>query len=243
MIDFDGVSTGFDRPAIVSAANQHGYGAFGVARHVTDILRRTLEVVIVGEAKYRLRNPLTLTFYPYVSEGVGELIPEPDKAGPEEPNITGLGMTYEEALEDWTAKLHVQVQGLLAKRPWEMTPEESKEMASIERMIDIPAYHRETPCKYRQIGSVTRCRPMPDRIRWEDGLVEHVNLHQMPPEFATFLNGQRFEAITSRDPMNGHLLGVVYVGKLDRLKKVPAERWNKVQTFLEAPEVGWDEID
>jgi len=242
MIDFDTTSFGYARAAMVAPISR-GYDIFGVTRHATSTLRKTFEEVRVGEARYRLRSPLTLTFYPFVLVDKGELIPEPDSAAPDGWSIIGTGVAFDDAFQDWSAKLHMIVQNLLAKRPWEMTQEEVRNMASMERMIDIPAYHRETPHSMRQIGTVARSRPIPDCILWEDGLVEHVKLYQMPPDFATFVNGQRFEAITVRDSMNGELQRVSYVGKLGRLKAVPPEQWEKTQTFLESPVVGWDEID
>lgn len=242
MIDFDATTFGLTPPAITTGHAQC-FDNFGVTRYAPSILRRTIGVVQIGEACYRLRNPLTLTFYPFIHEGKGELIPEPDSPTPEGWGVIGTGVTFDDAYNDWAAKLHVLVQNLLAKRQWEMTPEEAREMVSIEQTIDIPAYHRETPYKTRQIGTVTRSRPVPDRIKWEDGRVEQVILDQMPPDFATFVNGQRFEAITVRDSIDGHLLRVDYVGKLKRLKPASSDRWEKAQTFLEAPTIGWDEID
>jgi len=241
MIDFD-VSVLLKLPALV-APQEMGSGPLAVMQLATDILRKTLAEVKVGEARYRFRRPITLTYYPYTSEGVGELIPEPGQSDPEGLGLTGQGKTFEEALDNWATRLHTHVQTLLSKRPWEMTEDEAKDMATVERMIDMPAHHRETPYFTRQIGMVTRRRPVPDRIQWEDGLVEHVNLHQMPVEFAAFVNGQRFEAITVRDTSNGHLQRVVFVGRLGRLATPKADRWEKTQTFKEIPEGSWDEID
>jgi hypothetical protein len=217
--------------------------SFNAVRQTLRSLQRTLVEVKVGEARYRLRKPLTLTFYPFVNGGMGELIPEPDFENPDGWPFIGIGITLEEAINDWKEKVHMLVQNLLNKRSWEMTPQEMQEMDAIERTIDIPAYHRETPYRTRQIGTVTRRRPIPDRIQWEDGLTEYVNLQQMPPEFATYVNGQRFEAITVRDSMNRRLLRVDYIAKLGRLMSAPADQWEKTQTTLNTPAVDWNEID
>lgn len=241
MIDFDISSICLDRPGFVSP-HAVGHGAFGLSRHAADVLRRTVETVAIGETRYRLRNPVTLTFYPYIADGAGELIQESGLTDFEGLYFTGRGTSFQDAFDDWSMRLHAQVQALLAKRPWEMSEEERRELASVERMIDLPTYYRETPYSFRQIGTVTRRRPLPDRIQWEDGLTEHVNLHQMPADFAAFQAGQRFEAITVRDSVTGDLKKVVYVGRLDRLATVPADRWETTQTFQAAPEGSWEEI-
>jgi hypothetical protein len=229
-------------PASV-AVEEIDNGRSRINRFATDILRKTLDEVKIGDARYRFRQAITLTFYPYISNGEGELIPEPSQIDLDGFVLTSRGKSLSEAIENWKAEFHTHVQSLLDKRPWEMSENETKDMASIERMIDLPAYLREAPYSIRQIGTVTRRRPIPDRIRWEDGQTEHVNLHQMPAEFAAFRNGQRFEAITVRDSTNGRLRRVVYVGRLDRLNDPVANRWEKTQTFGSIPEGNWNEID
>jgi len=245
MIAFDADLTILHPPAFVATDNRPGCNGFGsVLRDAANPWRRMVEEVTVGEATYRLRHPLVLTFYPFVSGGEGELVPEPSGAEPVALGITGCGKTFEEAYSNWSERLHAEVQDLLAKRDWELTSEEAAEMATVERLIDLPAYHTDTPYRVRQIGEVTRRRPIPDKVRWEDGQMDHVSLSQMPPEFAGLQAGQRFEAVALRAPGTGKLISVVYVSPLPHLPEAsptPAE-WEALPKTAEAPQVSWDEV-
>jgi hypothetical protein len=242
MIDFNPTSAGPLIPAMMTAADPFGRICSNWLYPVR-AFKSIKEEVRVGETRYRLRSPAVMTFYPYVSRGKGQLIAESAESDIDGAYPIGEGETYEEAFEDWTSQFHVQIQTLLAKRPWEMTPDERKQMAFIERKIDLAAYHRETPVTVHEIGTVARRRPLPDRIKWENGRTERINLSLMPGEFATFVAGQRFEAITHRDPITGRLRKVTFVAKLGRLKAAPADSWEKTRTSLDDPEVEWDEID
>lgn len=213
-----------------------------VRRQLTDVTRRRVTEVRVGEASYYLRYPITLTFYPFARGGVGELRQEPDGFGIEL-NLVGRGVAFERALSDWKGQFHTRIQTLLAKREWERTAQELEEMATFERLVDIPAYLRDTPYRVREIGTVRARRLVPDRIKWEDGRTERVALSQMPPEFASLHAGQRFEAITLRTPATGKLVKVVHVSPLPRLGPAPGGLWDGVRTSAAAPPMGWDEID
>ncbi len=243
MIDFDAAAIGYERPVLIAAAHRVRSGTISGRLRVMDFRRRTVEEVMVSDARYRLRHPIVLAFYPYVADGKGELVQELGASDLEAPPIAGVGTSFEEAYANWADQFHTHIQTLLSKRPWEMTDEERKNMATVERMIDVPMYNRESPYTYRQIGTVTRRRPIPDRVQWEDGVVESVSLHQMPAEFAAFQNGQRFEAITVRDSTTGQLQRVTYVGRLDPLSLPADDQWEKTPTFAAAPKVSWDAID
>ena len=250
MIAYDPMPDNIERFALVAPGSLFAHSSPHSVRRVVTDLCRTIFQVEIGDTVYRLRRPLTLRFYPFVRNGMGELIREPDRPELEQPSErseplddVGLGVTFPDAYRDWAGKLHVRIQTLLGKRPWEMTPDEQREMAFVERLVDLPAYHRETPIRTRQIGTVSRSRPLPDSVRWEDGTSEMVTLDQMPPEFAAYLGGQRFEAITLRDVNSGRLLRVTHVERLGHLAPTPADEWEKVPTSAVSPRVEWSEID
>jgi hypothetical protein len=205
-----------------------------------DVLRREIKAFHVGMASYQLRTPLLATFYPRVSGDAGRLSVTPSWLP-----IVGSGETLDDAWQDWVGQLHVRFQTLLAKRPWEMNADERGEWERIEQMVDVPAYRRETPYIVRQIGWVSRRRPIPDRIRWEDGRLERVTLVQMPPEFAALHEGDRFEAEVERQTVTGRLIRAVVVRRLPPLRQISTDEklWSSLPTTAEAPAVEWDEFE
>lgn len=205
-----------------------------------DVLRREIRAFHVGMASYQLRTPLLVTFYPRIDGEVGRLNITPSWLP-----IAGTGRILDEAWKDWAGQFHVCFQTLLAKRPWEMDADEKSEWEKIEQMVDIPAYRSRTPYVVRQIGWLTRRRPIPDRIRWEDGRRERVDLMQMPPEFAALHEGDRFEAEVERNSVTGCLIRAVVVRRLPALRGASADEkvWSSLPTTAEAPAVEWDEFE
>ncbi|SRR5579875_2343826 len=205
-----------------------------------DVLRQEIMAFHVGMASYQLRTPLLATFYPRINGEAGRLSVTPSWLP-----IVGSGATLDEAWQDWAGQFHVRFQTLLAKRPWEMDADEKGEWERIEQMIDVPAYRRETPYIIRQIGWLTRRRPIPDHVRWEDGRGERVDLAQMPPEFAALHEGDRFEAEVERHAVTGRLIRAVVVRRLPALRQTSADEkvWSSLPTTAEAPAVKWDEFE
>ena len=212
-----------------------------------DVLRREVTVIDAGAACYRLRAPALATFYPRLDSGSGRV-----NVSPSPVSVVGFGATFEEAWEDWAGQFHTRFQTLLAKRPWEMDEAERADWQGIERMIDVPAYRRETPYRIRQIGTVSQYRPTryeprprPNQIRWESGKVENIRLTLAPPEFASFLAGRRFEAVVLRDPTTHELLRILDVIPLPALPRI-AERdelWDSVPTTRDLPGEDWEKYD
>lgn len=242
MIAFDASQFADVPPAFMVMEDTSQNRRGGTIGAISDVTKRVVDEAVVGETSYQLRRPVTLTFYPFVAGSLGELIQEPNPLGHDEYNVIGRGVTYDVALADWSARLHTRLQTLLAKRDWERTAEEQEEMAALELLIDVPAYQKSTPLRMRQIGTVARRRPMPDRVRWEDGSYEPVGLDQMPAEFAAFHAGQRFEAIVVRTPGTRKLLRVVHVQPLPRLAAATVEEWSELPPTTKAPTLPWDKI-
>src|SRR5579883_187318 len=205
-----------------------------------DVLRRVITAFHIGRAKYQLRTPLLTTFYPRIDGETGRLSVTPLWL-----SIIGSGGTWDEAWQHWAGQFHVLFQTLLAKRPWEMETDEKGMWERIEQLVDVPAYRRETPYIVRQIGWLTRRRPIPDRIRWEDGRRERVDLMQMPPEFAALHEGDRFEAEVERHAVTGRLIRTIVVRRLPPLRPTNADEkvWSSAATTTQAPAVEWDEFE
>jgi hypothetical protein len=211
-----------------------GYG------DVFDVLRREIDCFNVGIACYRLRSPLIACFYPPIGGPEGRLNVMPVLL-----QIVGSGASIDEAWRDWTGHFHVRFQTLFAMRPWEMQTDERNDWERIEQMVDVAAYRREMPHVVRQIGFLTHRRPIPDKIRWEDGTSDRVTLEQVPPEFAALHEGQRFEAEVLRDATSGRLVRVEVVRRLPPLRCEPLndELWSSLPTTADAPSVDWDEFE
>lgn len=205
-----------------------------------DVLRREVEDFRVGSARYRFRSPLLITFYPRLEGSHGRLTVASALV-----RFAGRGTTMDEAWKDWAERFHVQFQTLYGMRPWERQPDERDEWERIDQLVDVSAYRRDTPYTIRQIGVLTRRRPIPDRIRWEDGRQESVSLSLMPPEFAALHEGQRFEAEILRDSLTGGLIRGLVVRRLPPLRTTSAdeELWETLPTTKEAASVDWDEFD
>jgi hypothetical protein len=159
--------------------------------------------------------------------------------------IVGSGGGLDEAWRDWAEQFHVRFQTLIAMRPWEMQPDQSEEWERIEQMVNVEAYRRETPYVIRQIGELTRRRPIPNTIRWEDGRQERVALEQMPPEFASLHEGQRFEAEVMRNALTHQLIRAIVVRRLPPLRTTFADKavWESLPTTKQATPVDWDEFE
>ncbi len=159
------------------------------------------------------------------------------------PYFTGRGRNFDEAFLNWRDQVHGQFQELYSKRPFEMTNQEAELWQTLESLIDVPTYKNTTPLTIRQIGKVTRCRPLPEQIQWEDGHKEAVRLDQMPGEFATYKSGQPFDAIVVRDPVNLTLIKVTHIRRTGSLPMVtPTEQealLREIQTMSSLPEGHW----
>ena len=220
--------------SLTAASRSVGRGDF------FDVLRREIRAFHIGRASYQLRTPLLAAFYPRIDGEVGRM-----NVAPSWLSIVGSGRTLDEAWQDWANRFHVRFQTLLAKRPWEMDANEKSEWEKIEQMVDVPAYRRETPYVVRQIGWLTRRRPIPDHIRWENGRQERVDLMQMPPEFAALHEEDRFEAEVERQAVTGRLIRAVVVRRLPPLHQTgdDGKMWSLLPTTAEASAVDWDEFE
>jgi hypothetical protein len=186
-----------------------------------------LSQIQIGEAIYHLRSPVQ-----------GEFVP--DRGGTWEfwaegfsPMFVGRGPQTDSAFQDWRDQVHECFQELYRKRPFEMMADERARWKVLEDLIDVAAYQNETPILVRQIGQVTKARPLPRQITWADGTKEsNINLDQMPDEFAAYKPGQWFEAIVERDPLTRRIRRVRYVKRVPSLRKLSGTVLNEYWSSL-----------
>lgn len=215
------------------------YNQEGRSGSIFDVLSRVVDCMPVGNTIYHFRSPSRATWYPRSRGEFGEVTFCPCNLA-----IVGRGKTFEEALTSWSEQFHTRFQTLLAKRSWEMTQQELEEWENIDQMVDIAMYRRETPQRVRRIGELTRRRPVPDRVRWEDGRQESVSVAIAPPEFAALHEGHRFEADVLLDSTTGKLLQIVFLKRLPALEtEGDEELWESLKTTKDEPSIEWEELD
>ncbi|MBN2291015.1 MAG: hypothetical protein JXM70_01240 [Pirellulales bacterium] len=194
--------------------------------------------ISVGEAKYRLRSPVR-GYFMRLHDGSWEFLVDGFS-----PTFVGHGNRADEAYQDWRDFVHVKFQDLNGKRPFEMDEKEQRQWRVLENMIDIVGYRNETPVVVRQIGKVTKARPLPQGITWVDGRSEMVRFDVMPPEFASYKSGQYFEADVERDPLTDKLRRVRYIQKISSVRPMfegQAQRfWDGLPTTADLPESSHD---
>jgi len=134
-------------------------------------------------------------------------------------DIRGNGETPPRAFESWRERVHACFQALYALRPFEMTPTERQRWNRLAAVFDLADYQVRTPSSFRELGYISRARPVPDQIEWVNGRREHFELNQVPDEVAGYKPGQWFEAVVRRSPENGRLIAIVHA---QRTSSVPS---------------------
>lgn len=202
----------------------------------SDVVHSTLNDVRVAGVVYPLRRPCTANFIP----GIGEFLVEGFS-----PAFLGRGETPGEARNDWLLAVHSGFQELLHKRPFEMTDDDNRRWSVLSANIDVAVYRNRTPIQVRQFGKITRARPYPQQIQWENGEREPVSIEQVAsPDFITFKPGQPFEAIVARDPVNFRLVRIVHIerrsqaSRLSRAKE--SDLLESIGSAKSLPAAGWE---
>lgn len=162
----------------------------------------------VGAVLYPLRSALEMRFIP----GRGELLVDGLS-----PPFIGRGQSQEESLEDWKGQVHARFQELFRKRPFEMAAAETRDWKLLTDLIDVTVFRNTTPILVRQFGTVSKARPRPTEITWENGSKESISIEQVDsPDFVIYMAGQALEAIVSRDPVSFALNRIVHVERRNR---------------------------
>ena len=229
------------RPATGAFSRTRTYSGSGgrLGSQFFDVTYRPINEIEVGITKYPLRSPRTGSFLPGQSGKPGEFHVDGFS-----PRFVGQGRTVDEAFNDWRDRVHYAFQDLVSKRPFERSEQEHRTWEVLESQIDMPVYKNNTPITVVQVGSISRARPWPDRIEWEDGSMETVSLAQMPGPFASYKPGQWFEATVLRDPISSRLIVVSYVQRI-RSPQMMTDRkadeiWRSIPTTKDLPDEDWD---
>ena len=177
--------------------------------------------IVVGSTRYPLRRHLIGTY----TRALRELSVQGVS-----PVITGSGETAQKAQQDFYLKVHAAFQHLLHRRPFEMDEYDKLVWNTLNDFIDVTVYRNATPLVVRQFGRISRVqplskdRPCPVEVRWEDGRREHVTVSDVDdPDYVTYRPGQPFEATVHRDPLTSRLIRVVSIRRCGQTHRLPAE--------------------
>lgn len=162
-----------------------------------------LRSIRVGEAEYPLRFPVVGRVYP-TEKGTFEFVVDAVA-----PFVIGCGQSAEEALDDWSMKVHALFQRLLATRPFETDAADRVRWGALESLIDVAQYRRTTPISMRQVGRIAyQGYPFPRAVKWIDGTSDRIDLARVPAVLAGLKPGQWVEAVCDRDPLSGRLVRI-----------------------------------
>lgn len=201
----------------------------------TDAIRSQLSELSVAGLTYPLRRSCHASYLPVAGEFLVE----------EFSSFVGRGKTLEDARENWMLNVHAVFQDLVCKRPFEMTNEDRKVWSVLSGNIDAAVFRNHTPIQVRQFGRISKVRPFPQEIRWEDGTKDEIRLDQVStPEFVTFKAGQPLEAVVARDPVDFRLLRIVHVERKAEPTRLPegeeAELLKSIGSASVLPAAGWE---
>jgi len=201
----------------------------------SDAIRSDLSELCVAGVTYPLRRSCRASYIPVAGEFVVE----------EFSSFVGQGDTLEEAREDWLRSVHASFQELLQKRPFEMSPEDKRVWSILSSNIDVAVYRNQTPIQVCQFGRISKARPYPQQIHWENGDREAISIDQVDvPDFITFKPGQPFEAVVARDPVDFRLLRIVHIQRRSEPTRLAAvEEANllgSIGSTKTLPEAGWE---
>jgi len=202
----------------------------------SDVIRSTIDEIRVGFVSYPLRRSLQATYIP----GQGDFLVDGFS-----PAFIGHGETQGEAHLDWTNAVHAAFQELLHKRPFEMTDQDRRKWNVLSEQIDVTAYRNRMPISIRQFGRVSKARPYPQEITWEDGSKDKIQLNMVgSPDFVTYKPGQPLEALVERDPLTFQMLRIVHVERRRRPSRLPADQEQAILETIgsasQLEEVSWD---
>jgi len=202
-----------------------------------DTSRVELPELQVGSIKYPLRGKLSGRYI----RALGELFVDGVS-----PVFVGKGSSEQEAIDDFSLRVHADFQDLLYKRPFEMDTDELSKWQKINEIIDVTVYRNITPVVVRQFGVVQfGSLPYPSQIRWDNDHVESVHPAQVDsPDFITFKPGQPIEAFVVRNSLTRELIRISNITRTRSLrtsgeikKSGLAER---IGTSADLPDANWD---
>ena len=174
-------------------------------RRLPDCNSVQLSRIEVGDVAYPIRRTLLGRYYRSLEQFLVDGW---------SPAVIGRGESQSVAIRDFELKVHSLVQGLLAMRPFELSENDKQAISQVERYIDLTVFRNTHPIRTRQFGVVSKVRPYPSEIKWENGSLDSITLDRVAnAEFVNFKAGQPLEAIVERDPRTFSLLRIVHVAK------------------------------
>jgi hypothetical protein len=209
----------FDTPAYVisskSFISDNAKALAGMDFFESDAINSMVDEIRIGNVVYPLRKSLTATFIP----GKGEFLVDGFS-----PIFVGHGDTQQRARRNFHDEVHMTFQDLIAKRPFEMSERERRDWVILNDQIDVTLYRNNTPIHVTQYGWVSKVRPYPVQVTWENGSKESISLEIVEsPDFVTYKAGQPFEAVVARDPISFALLRIVHVERRARASRLTSE--------------------
>ncbi len=139
-------------------------------------------------------------------------------------SFLGHGQSREAAANDWRYRVHTRFQQLVRSRPFRMSEEEKADWAILSELIDVERYWRNTPIKQQETGWISSILSGICEITWLGSeTTETVSLEHVPPEFASFGEGQWFEALVERKRDNYTLNKVIHARPIDPIKEMTDE--------------------
>ena len=185
------------------------YGSF---QRALEEQRVHISDISVGSVKYPLRRQLRGTFTRALRELAVDGV---------SPMITGIGDSLQEAQSDFCLKVHASFQKLLGLRPFELTVDDRLVWETLVGIIDVTVYRNTTPIVVRQYSRISKARPYPLEVEWDDGHRESVTLSDVTdPDYVTYRPGQPFEAVIQRDPLTFRLLRVIHIRRCREPKRL-----------------------
>jgi hypothetical protein len=170
-----------------------------------DFRAAVIPQVIVGGVSYPLRRMFVGRYYRFLEQLIVDGV---------SPLIVGRGTSENKAKEDFCLQIHGAIQDLLGKRPFELSNQDTQLLSIIDKFIDVTVFRNTQPIQVRQYGKVTRARPYPEEIEWENGTRDFVPVNVvLTPEYVTYKPGQPVEALVERDPMTFRLRRIVHINK------------------------------
>ena len=199
--------------------------------------RHELSDIQFGSSTYPLKRTLTGTYLRAKEEFLVDGL---------SPDFVGKGSTASEAYEDFCLQFHVGVQGLIYKRPFEMTDEDASIWAKINSVVDMTVFKNRSPLLVEQYGVVGHGqRSYPCKIKWDNGFTEAIDLRQvLKSDFVSYRPGQPIKAIVRRNPITRELIDIPFIETVASLPSVSEmQESGFVDQVLNAepfPETEWD---
>ncbi|MDA8563643.1 hypothetical protein N9L06_04235 [Mariniblastus sp.] len=162
------------------------------------------------------------------------------------PSFVGNGNCVADAKDDFCQKLHIGIQALINKRPFELTETEANDWTTIGDVVDITVFKNSTPLVVQQYGVVSHGMiSRPCKIQWDNGHTDAIDLRIVgTPDFINFAPGQPIRALVRRDPVTRDIIDIPHVEKVTPLRSPQqieeSGLLERIGDSADLPETEWD---